>query len=69
MEDALRKLQSVVRKLLEDPTASRRPQLRELDSRISSALPKYRDPDFDRQKLYYQTAVLLILVHEAGLIG
>jgi len=68
MENALRKIQTEVRKRLANPAISRRLQLVELDAEISDLLEKFRDADFDRKKLYYRVAVVLILVELAGLI-
>jgi len=69
MDDILRKLQAVVRKKLSDPVATRRPQLEALQSRIRQIRPKFRDAESNRNTLYWEVAVLLILIDQAGLLG
>jgi len=68
MEDALRAIQTEVTNKLESSVVSRRPQLEKLQFEVSDLLKKFENADYDRSKLYFRVAVVLILVEQAGLI-
>jgi len=68
MEQSLRGILTEVNRQLEDPTVSRRPKLEKVRAEVIDLLKRFEDANFDRQKLYFRVAVLLVLVEQAGLI-